>query len=127
MAQVKISDMTALSAAVANGDLIEVETAGGDSRKATGQEVRKWPVGVGPEITEGSNAAMGTATLVAGTVTVSNTLVTANSRVFLTGQNAGTAQGSLYISARSAGVSFTITSTNASDDRSVAYMIVEPG
>jgi len=55
---------------------------------------------------------MGTATLVAGTVTVSTTAVTANSRIFLTAQSLGTVsvgQG-LAVSARSAGTSFTVLS-----------------
>lgn len=77
-------------------------------------------------IKEGSNASMGAATLVAGTVTVNNTLVTANSRIFLTGQNSSGTHGELTISARSAGTSFTITSSLATDTRSVAWLIVEP-
>jgi hypothetical protein len=84
-------------------------------------------VGAGLKIKEGTNAAMGTATLVGGTVTVSTTKVTANSRIFLT-VNGGTLTnvGSPYISARTAGTSFTITSTNASDASNVAWIIIEP-
>lgn len=83
-------------------------------------------VTVGLRVKEGSNARMGTATLVAGTVTVNTTAVTANSRVFLTAQTTGAGPGALRISARVAGTSFTITSTNAADTSSVAWMIVEP-
>lgn len=83
-------------------------------------------VGFSPRLTEGSNALMGTATLSSGTVVVNNTAVTANSRIFLTAQNAGSAQGSLYISARVAATSFTISSTSGTDDRLVAYLIMEP-
>jgi hypothetical protein len=70
---------------------------------------------------------MGLATLVAGTVTVSTTAVTANSRIYLTGQGdtAGT-EGWLRVSARSAGTSFTITSSSGTDTSTVAWMIVEP-
>lgn len=82
--------------------------------------------GLGLLVKEGTNATMGTAILSGGTVAVNTTKVTANSRVFLTAQDAGTAQGALYISARTPGTSFTITSTAAGDDRSVAWLIVEP-
>lgn len=77
-------------------------------------------------VKEGSNAAMGASTLVAGTVTVSNTLVTANSRIFLTGQNSSGTHGELTISARVVGTSFTITSSILTDTRSIAWLIVEP-
>ena len=75
------------------------------------------------------------ATLVAGTVTVSTTKVTTNSRIFLTTQTlSGTEYGTVRVSARSAATSFAITSyrgnnttTVASGDTSnVAWMIVEP-
>jgi hypothetical protein len=69
---------------------------------------------------------MGAATLVAGTVVVNTTAVTATSRIFLTGQNSSGTHGELTISARVAGVSFTITSANAADTRSIAWMIVNP-
>ncbi len=82
--------------------------------------------GKGLKIKEGSNAKMGTSTLVAGTVTVATTAVTANSRVFLTVQTAGGTQGHLRVSARTAGTSFTITSTSASETSTVAWLLVEP-
>jgi hypothetical protein len=82
--------------------------------------------GGGLSVKEGSNAKMGTATLVAGTVTVSTTRVTANSRIFLTAQNTGGTPGALRVSARTAGTSFTVTSTSGSDTSTVAWMIVEP-
>lgn len=77
-------------------------------------------------VKEGTNACMGTATLVAGTVTVSTTAVTANSRIFLTIQSNGGTVGAVYVSARSAGTSFTITSTSGSDTSTVAWLLVEP-
>ena len=83
-------------------------------------------VGRGLQIAEGSNARMGTAVLAAGTVTVANTSVTANTRIFLTGQSALNA-GELSISVRTAGTSFTIVSSNAADTRTVAYLLIEPG
>lgn len=82
--------------------------------------------GYGFTIKEGTNAKMGVATLVGGTVTVDNTSVTANSRIFLSGQNSSGAHGELTISARAANTSFTITSSSATDTRLVAYEIKEP-
>lgn len=82
--------------------------------------------GRGLRVAEGSNAKQGTATLVAGTVTVANTSVTANSRIFLTSQIDGGTPGFLRVSARTAATSFTITSSNAADTSTVAYEIFEP-
>lgn len=82
--------------------------------------------GLGLKVKEGSNARMGAATLVAGTVTVNTTAVTANSRIFLTAQTTGAGPGALRVSARTAGTSFTITSSSATDTSSVAWMIFEP-
>jgi hypothetical protein len=81
--------------------------------------------GDGLLIKEGSNACMGIATLSSGTVTVSTTKVTANSRIFLTMQScvSPTAVG---ISARVAGTSFTILSSSLMSTDTVAWMIVEP-
>jgi len=79
-------------------------------------------------IKEGANAAMGVAVLSSGTVVVSNTLVTANSRIFLTAQNLGTitVPVGLVVSARSAGSSFTILSGNLADTSTIAWEIKEP-
>lgn len=82
--------------------------------------------GQGFRAAEGANAKQGTATLAAGTVTVANTSVTANSRIFLTPQDNNTA-GALRVSARVVGTSFTITSSNAADTGVVAFEIFEPG
>lgn len=67
---------------------------------------------------------MGYATLAGGSVLVSTTEVTANSRIFVFPQS--TLAGTLYISARVAGTSFTISSTNGADTPSVAWVILEP-
>lgn len=81
----------------------------------------------GIEVPEGANKTMGIATLSSGTITVNTTAVTATSRIFLT-INGGTLTnvGTPYVSARSAGNSFTITSTNGSDASNVAWLIIEP-
>jgi hypothetical protein len=78
------------------------------------------------KIKEGTNAAMGRATLVAGSATVSNTLVTANSHIFLSNDEPSGSIGALSVSARTAGTSFTITSTNAGDTSGISWLIVEP-
>lgn len=85
-------------------------------------------VGNGVAIKEGTNAAMGVATLVLGTVVVTNTRVTANSRIQLTAQTLGTVTvpQALAISARTAGTSFTILSSNLTDTSVVAWQITEP-
>ena len=79
-------------------------------------------------VKEGSNACMGTATLVAGTKTVSTTAVTANSRIMLTVQSLGTVgvPKAVGVTARTAGTSFTITSADATDTSVVAWIMFEP-
>lgn len=83
---------------------------------------------IGFSATEGSNAKQGIATLTAGTVVVSNTSVTANSRIFLTAQSLGTVTvpSALCVSARTAGTSFTILASDATDTSVIAYEIFEP-
>lgn len=78
------------------------------------------------KIKEGANAAMGTATLAGGTATVSTTKITASSRVFLTAQSTGGTPGALRVSARTAGTSFTITSSSGTDTSTVGWLIMEP-
>jgi hypothetical protein len=75
---------------------------------------------------EAANGKAGVATLVGGTKEVANTNITANSRIFLTSQSVGGTQGFLTVSARVAGTSFTILSSNVADTSVVAYLIVEP-
>jgi len=82
--------------------------------------------GAGLRVVEGSNAKQGVATLVSGTVVVPNTSITASSRIMLTAQD-NNSVGSLRVSARTPGTSFTITSNNGTDSGVVAYEIFEPG
>ena len=77
-------------------------------------------------ISEGSNKRSGVSTLVGGTVTVSNTSVTANSRILLTGQNTSGTAGELTVSAKTASTSFVITSSSVLDTRDVYWQIWEP-
>jgi len=81
--------------------------------------------GKGLQIKEGSNAKMGTAILSSGSVIVSNTSITTSTRIFLTLQNCSSC-GTLYISSKTAGTSFTITSTNNTDNSTVAWLLIEP-
>lgn len=83
--------------------------------------------GRGVKVAEGANAKMGTSVLVAGSVVVANTSVTANSRIFVTSQVDGGTPGFLRVSTRTAGTSFTITSSNGADTSTVAWIMVEPG
>jgi hypothetical protein len=89
----------------------------------TGIEV---PLSKSVKITEGLNGVMGTATLSSGSVVVTTNRVTANSRIFLTAQTTGANMGHIYVSTRTGSVNFTISSTNGSDDRVVAWLIIEP-
>jgi pectin methylesterase-like acyl-CoA thioesterase len=82
--------------------------------------------GKGISIKEGTNARMGVATLVAGTVVVNTTAVTANSRILLTTQSIGGTAGFLVVLARTPGANFTISSSSGTDTSIVAWMIIEP-
>lgn len=83
--------------------------------------------GAGFGLKEGGAAArMGVATLVAGTVAVNTTSVTANSRVFCQAISNGGTPGELTAVVTVPGATFTITSTNAADIRSIAWVIFEP-
>lgn len=84
-------------------------------------------IGNGLKVAEGTNAKQGLVTLSGGTLVVSNTSVTANSRIFLTCQVPGGTPGFLRVSARTAGTSFTILSSTVLDTSQVAYEIFEPG
>lgn len=78
------------------------------------------------EVLDGSNKRMGTAVLVAGSVTVSNTTVTANTRIFTSRQAAGGTLGHLSIGTVVAGTSFVINSSSGTDTSTVAWLLIEP-
>jgi hypothetical protein len=77
-------------------------------------------------ITTGSNASIGTAVLVAGTVTVSTTAVTASSIIFLTCQVLGTVTvaSALSIGTVTAGTSFVINSAVVTDTSTIGWWII---
>lgn len=82
--------------------------------------------GGGLQIKSGSNARIGTGTLSGGTLTVANTSVTANTRVFLTDTTSGalTNVGNLAV-VTTAGTGFVVTSTNVLDTSTFNWMLVE--
>lgn len=85
-------------------------------------------VGSGFRIAEGVNAKSGVATLVSGAVTVSNTSVTANSRIILTPNILGgvARPEGVGVTSRTPGSNFVITSKGGGDTSVVYYQIIEP-
>lgn len=69
---------------------------------------------------------VGTATMVAGTVTVADPQMNAGSIILITAQETGALAGVIRVSARVNGTSFTISSSNAADTAVMAYLIFEP-
>jgi hypothetical protein len=113
---------------------ISAPTLTGTVTASTG-DIKVGTAGKGLFVKEGSNAKQGTATLVTGAATVSNTSVTANSRIFLSGGplNLSTAIGELSVTTITASTSFVITSyipggvlTQTGDLRTIYYEIFEP-
>lgn len=76
--------------------------------------------------TGGTHPSAGVAVLVGGTVTVNTNKVTASSMILLTHQNASGTIGTVYISAKSVGTSFTITSSSGTDTSTIMWVIIEP-
>lgn len=74
--------------------------------------------------TSGTNAKAGNATLVAGTVTVGCTGITASSIIQLTVKTIGGTPGTLSYTLN-AGVGFTINSSNAADTSVVTFTVFE--
>lgn len=73
-----------------------------------------------------TNDRMGTATLSSGTITISNNSITANTYIFFTLQStSGTCVGIVTTSAISVGTSFTITSSNPTDNCLVKWKLIE--
>jgi hypothetical protein len=109
-----------------SGYLLEVEGKSlfHDSADVEG-DVRIITAGKGLAVFEGADAKMGVATLVAGTVTVANTSITANSRVFTTIQAAGGTLGVHAIANIVPATSFDIVSNSVLDTSTVAYIIIE--
>lgn len=119
--------------AVAIGNTTGKTAITGDLTTTSGNVVVA-TLGKGFQLKEGSNAKAGTSTLSSGTVTVSTTAVTANSRILLSRQSVGASSGigSLSVGTVTAGTSFVINSLAAAGtvlvtDLSVVYWaIIEP-
>lgn len=76
-------------------------------------------------IPAGSNKKIGSGTLSSGTVTISNTAVTSNSKIFITPTSTNANAGILAVTAKTAATSFVVTSSNGSDDNTFDFIIVE--
>lgn len=75
-------------------------------------------------ILSGSNSAVGTVTLIAGSKIVTNSLAKTSSTIMLTRQsNTSSSAANIFISNKTNG-SFTISSSSFLDDGDVAYMII---
>lgn len=85
--------------------------------------------GKGISIKSGSNCKIGTGTLIGGTVTITNTSVTASSVIFITDTTSGSLAnvGNLTCPTASiiAGTSFVVNSTNVLDTSTFNYIIFE--
>lgn len=66
----------------------------------------------------------GAATLVAGTVTVNDANVKANSAILLWTKTTGGTAGALFVTTKTAGTSFVIKSTSSTDTSVVGYAIL---
>lgn len=108
-------------------DTLDFSTGGTNRLEITSTgEVTIQTVGKGISIKTGTNARMGKSVLVAGTVIVSTTAVTANSHIFLTSNSSGGTIGDIDVTNITAGTSFTITSSSSLDTSTVAWIIFEP-
>lgn len=77
------------------------------------------------KIATGANASVGTsAAMTAGTITINTTAVTANSQIFLTHATLGGTQGILSVGTVTAGTSFVINSSSATDTGTVNWLII---
>jgi hypothetical protein len=94
---------------------------------ATDDDLAIKTIGKGLRVAEGTNAKMGTAVLNGTTaVTITTTAVTASSRIMLTINTPGGTPASPYVFTRTAGTSFQVKSTGASDTSTIAWLILEP-
>ena len=71
--------------------------------------------------------ASGVATLVGGTATVNNSLISATNNVLITVQSLGTVSSPtpICVTSKVSGTSFTITSSDATDTSTIFWAIVE--
>lgn len=72
---------------------------------------------------DASNKAVGSGTFSSGSVTINNTTVTADSKIFISYKNCVNC-GTAYIDSITAGASFVVKSNNGSDDSDFNYLII---
>jgi hypothetical protein len=104
---------------------LECVTTTGSASINTYQNFKLPTLGSKIYIKEGSNASMGRAILVGGTVMVSTTAVTTASEIFLTVAVPGGVVGVPQITAVVNNTSFTITSTSGADTSTISWVILE--
>jgi hypothetical protein len=88
-----------------------------------GIELVSFPIQLN-SVPTGAAGRTGTATLVAGTVTVSTTAVSANSSILVSRHTPGGTVGDLSVPTRTAGTSFVINSANAADTSTIDWLVI---
>jgi hypothetical protein len=128
----KIGDLDSIPAPLTGSEEIVI-VVGGVTYKGTvsdfktfivSSDLRFAVVSGGVKLKSGANTRLGEANLAAGAITVLNTTVNVQSKIFLTRKTAGGATGELTYTI-TPGASFTINSTSATDNSTVAYHIID--
>lgn len=117
--------------AAADHRIVEIADAGAHCALKTGTGAVKFGDGLsfttvakGLTYKSGTGARTGNATLVGGTVTVTNTSITANTIVIMNRKTIGGTVGNMSYTL-SAGASFTINSSSGTDTSVISYELVE--
>lgn len=122
---------------VVTGGSLPAHTVGGSAYLAVPNNTSLTTAAIAPAFAEapsgtnpgrhrwGYGPRTGTATLVGGTVTVADVLITANTNIQVTRSTAGGTTGH-YTVTRNVGQDFTITSSSGTDTSVVSYTITEP-
>ena len=110
---------------LAGNTIIGATADNGDKLQVTGN-VNLTTAGNKIKIATGSNASLGTATLVGGTVTVSTTAVATGSKIFVSRNTVGGTTGNLSTPDASIvnGTSFVINSTSGSETSTINWWII---
>ena len=115
------------ASAGSTGDIIDFQSQGATKVLVSqAGDLKISAVGNGLYVKEGTNATMGRAVLVAGTVTVSTTKASATMEVNLTHRIAGGTLGVASVGTVAAGTSFVINSSSNTDTSTINWWIVEP-
>lgn len=81
--------------------------------------------GSGLQVKSGANTRSGNVKLVAGSATVSNTTTTPNTHIIVGNVSPSGVPGACFISSRTDGVDFKISSTNPADTSTVSWDLIE--